>query len=38
MAELREALKGAVYGVLGNHDTIAMVPGLEDMGIRYAAQ
>lgn len=27
-------LKGPVYGVLGNHDTIRMVPGLEDMGIR----
>jgi predicted MPP superfamily phosphohydrolase len=23
-----------VYGVLGNHDTIRMVPGMEDMGIR----
>jgi uncharacterized protein len=34
MAGLREALQGPVYGVLGNHDTIAMVPGLEDMGIR----
>jgi len=34
MARLREALKGPVYGVLGNHDTIAMVPGLEAMGIR----
>jgi uncharacterized protein len=27
-------LKGPVYGVLGNHDTIRMVPGLESMGIR----
>ena len=27
-------LKGPVYGVLGNHDTIRMVPGLEEMGIR----
>jgi predicted MPP superfamily phosphohydrolase len=34
MAHLMEALNGDVYGVLGNHDTIAMVPGLEDMGIR----
>src|SRR4249919_172000 len=34
MAELRDALKEPVYGVLGNHDTIAMVPGLEAMGIR----
>jgi predicted MPP superfamily phosphohydrolase len=34
MAHLRDALKGPVYGVLGNHDTIAMVPALEAMGIR----
>jgi predicted MPP superfamily phosphohydrolase len=34
MARLREALKGPVYGVLGNHDTIRMVPDLEGMGIR----
>lgn len=34
MARMREALKGPVYGVLGNHDTIRMVPGLEAMGIR----
>jgi predicted MPP superfamily phosphohydrolase len=34
MARLRDSLKGPVYGVLGNHDTIAMVPGLEAMGIR----
>lgn len=27
-------LGGAVYGVLGNHDSIRMLPGLEDMGIR----
>jgi predicted MPP superfamily phosphohydrolase len=27
-------LKGPVYGVLGNHDTIRMVPELEEMGIR----
>ncbi|WP_051953101.1 metallophosphoesterase [Methylocapsa aurea] len=27
-------LKGPVYGVLGNHDTILMLPALEDMGIR----
>jgi predicted MPP superfamily phosphohydrolase len=25
---------GPVYGVLGNHDTIRMVPGLEEIGIR----
>jgi uncharacterized protein len=34
MARLRESLKGPVYGVLGDHDTIYMVPGLETMGIR----
>ena len=34
MARLREALKGPVYGVLGNYDTIRMVPDLEGMGIR----
>ena len=34
MANLRDSLKRPVYGVLGNHDTIAMVPGLEAMGIR----
>lgn len=34
MASIRGALKGPVYGVLGNHDTIVMVPGLEEMGIR----
>ena len=34
MARVRARLKGPVYGVLGNHDTIRMVPGLEAMGIR----
>jgi predicted MPP superfamily phosphohydrolase len=34
MAEIRAALKGTIYGVLGNHDTILMVPGLEEMGIK----
>lgn len=34
MARVRSRLKGLVYGVLGNHDTVRMVPGLEDMGIR----
>jgi uncharacterized protein len=34
MARLRSALKSPIYGVLGNHDTIRMVPGLEDMGIQ----
>lgn len=31
---LTGALHGPVYGVLGNHDTIRMVPGMEDLGIR----
>ena len=31
---LREALRGDVYGVLGNHDTVLMVPDLERMGIK----
>ncbi len=31
---LRRHLSAPVYAVLGNHDTIRMVPGLEDMGIR----
>ena len=31
---VRRHLKGPVYGVLGNHDTIQMVPALETMGIR----
>jgi predicted MPP superfamily phosphohydrolase len=34
LGRVRERLAGAVYGVLGNHDTIRMVPGLEDMGVR----
>ena len=34
MARVRGGVKGPVYGVLGNHDTICMVPGLEAMGIR----
>jgi uncharacterized protein len=34
MARVREPIGGPVYGVLGNHDTIRMVPGLEAMGIR----
>jgi uncharacterized protein len=32
--ELRAQLKGPVYGVLGNHDSIRMAPSLEAMGIR----
>jgi predicted MPP superfamily phosphohydrolase len=34
LARVRSHLKGPVYGVLGNHDTIRMIPGLEEMGIR----
>ncbi len=34
LARIRPHLKGPVYGVLGNHDTIRMVPGLEEMGIK----
>lgn len=34
LERVRSYLKGPVYGVLGNHDTIRMVPALEEMGIR----
>jgi predicted MPP superfamily phosphohydrolase len=34
LASVRPHLKGQVYGVLGNHDTVRMVPGMEEMGIR----
>lgn len=34
LAAIRPHLKAPIYGVLGNHDTIRMVPGLEAMGIR----
>lgn len=34
MQRLRTQLEGDVYAVLGNHDTICMVPALEAMGIR----
>ena len=34
MAKLRAALKGKIYGVLGNHDTICLVPGLEEMNMK----
>jgi len=33
MARIREHLRGPVYGILGNHDSIRMVPRLEGMGI-----
>jgi uncharacterized protein len=32
--ELRAQLREPLYGVLGNHDSIYMVPALEEMGIR----
>ena len=34
VAKVRAHLKQPIYGVLGDHDTIQMVPGLEAMGIR----
>jgi predicted MPP superfamily phosphohydrolase len=34
MARLTGTLKQPILGVLGNHDTIRMLPGLEAMGIR----
>jgi hypothetical protein len=34
LARVRAHLQGPVYGVLGNHDTIRMVPALEEIGIR----
>jgi predicted MPP superfamily phosphohydrolase len=34
VARVRSHLKPPIYGVLGNHDTIQMVPALEAMGIR----
>lgn len=34
VARLGNHLKRPIYAVLGNHDTIQMVPGLEAMGIR----
>ncbi len=34
LARVRAHLKNPVYGVLGNHDTVCMVPGMEEMGIR----
>lgn len=32
MKRLRAAIRGPAYAVLGNHDSIRMVPALEDMG------
>jgi predicted MPP superfamily phosphohydrolase len=34
VAKVCSALKGPIFGVLGNHDTIRMLPGLEAIGIR----
>jgi hypothetical protein len=34
VAQVRAELREPIYAVLGNHDTIQMVPGLEAMGIR----
>ena len=34
VAQVRSHLKELVYGVLGNHDSIRMVPRLEEIGIR----
>src|SRR5436309_4253943 len=34
MAKVRILLKEPIYGVLGDHDTICMVPDLENIGIR----
>lgn len=34
LSQVRAHLNGAIYGVLGNHDSIRMLPGLEDMDIR----
>ena len=33
MQRVRRAMSGPVYAILGNHDSIEMVPGLEGMGI-----
>ena len=34
MQSVRKAMQGPVYAILGNHDSIQMVPGLEAMDIR----
>ncbi len=34
VAEMQPHLHGPVYAVLGNHDSIEMVPGLESIGLR----
>lgn len=35
MRELRQAIAAPVFAVLGNHDFVAMVPPLEEAGIRF---
>jgi predicted MPP superfamily phosphohydrolase len=35
IARLRDNLREPLFAVLGNHDTIQMVPELEDIGIRF---
>ncbi|MBK1643820.1 metallophosphoesterase [Thiocapsa imhoffii] len=34
MATIRVHLQGPVYGILGNHDSLRLVPGLEELGIQ----
>jgi predicted MPP superfamily phosphohydrolase len=34
LAQVCAQIAGPIFGVLGNHDTIRMVPGLEEMGTR----
>jgi uncharacterized protein len=34
MSRVCAEIKKPIYGVLGNHDTVRMLPGLEEMGIR----
>jgi predicted MPP superfamily phosphohydrolase len=34
LAQICARISAPIFGVLGNHDTIRMVPGLEEMGIR----
>ena len=35
IARLRDALQGEIYAVLGNHDSITMVPDLEALGVNF---
>jgi uncharacterized protein len=37
LARARAHLRGPVYGVLGNHDSIRMVPELEEMEFGYCS-